>query len=101
MLKNNSYIIRKEGIRMSYEQQKLEYEGKVLLAEETKEFLKDAMEDIKESAKVQHEKDKENFVKIKEETKVRHEAAIAQGKAHRVDIEAQIAKAKELGRIRK
>ena len=70
---------------MSYEQQKLEYEGKVYLAEETKEFLKDAMEDIKESAKVQHEKDKENFAKIKEETKARHKAAIAQGKVHRVD----------------
>ena len=26
---------------MSYEQKKMEYEGKMLLAEETKEFLKD------------------------------------------------------------
>ena len=86
---------------MSYEQQKMEYEGKVLLAEETKELLKEAMEDIKESAKVQHEKDKENFAKIKEETKARHEAAVAQGKAHRVNIEAQIAKTKELEKVKK
>ena len=86
---------------MSYEQKKMEYEGKALLAEETAEFLKDAMEDIKESAKAQHVKDIENFNKIKEETKARHEAAIAQGKSHRVDIEAQIAKAKELGKVRK
>lgn len=47
---------------------KLEYEGKTLLAEETK---------------------------------ARHEAAITQGKSHRVNIEAQIAKAKELGNIKK
>lgn len=68
---------------MSYEQKRMEYEGKVLLAEETKEFLKEAMEDVKESAKAQHEKDKENLAKVKAETKTRHEAAIAQGKAHR------------------
>ena len=86
---------------MSYEQQKLDYEGKVLLAEETTEFLKDAMEDIKESAKVQHEKDKENFAKIKAESKARHEAAIASGKSHSVDIQAQIARAKELGKVNK
>ena len=79
----------------------MEYEGKALLAEETAELLKDAMEDMKKSAKAQHEKDKENFNKIKEETKARHEAAIAQGKSHRVDIEAQIARAKELGKVRK
>lgn len=85
---------------MSYEQKKLEYEGKTLLAEETKEFLKDAVEDIKKSAKIQHEKDKENFAKVKAETKARHEAAVAQGKAYNVDIKAQIAKAKELGKIK-
>ena len=86
---------------MNYEQKKMEYEGKVLLAEETAEFLKDAMEDVKESAKEQHKKDIENFEKVKAETKARHEAAIAQGKSHRVNIEAQIAKAKELGKVRK
>lgn len=32
----------------------MEYEGKVQLAEEAVEFLKDAMEDMKESAKEQH-----------------------------------------------
>ena len=66
---------------MSYKEKKLEYEGKVILAEKTAEFLKDAMEDVKESAIQQHEKDKINFAKIKEETKARHEAAIAQGKS--------------------
>ena len=85
---------------MSYEQKKLEYEGKVQLVEEAVEFLKDSMEDIKESAIEQHKKDKESFEKIKAETKARHEAAIAKGKSHRVDIEAQIAKAKELGKVR-
>ena len=49
---------------MNYEQKKMEYEGKVLLAEETAEFLKDAMEDVKESAKEQHKKDIENFEKV-------------------------------------
>lgn len=86
---------------MSYEQKKMEYEGKVQLAEETVEFLKGALEDMKESAKEQHKKDVESFEKVKAETKARHEAAIAQGKSHRVDIEAQIAKAKELGKVRK
>ena len=52
-------MLNEEG-ETNYEQQKMEYEGKVLLAEEAIEFLKDAMEDIKESAKVQHEKDKES-----------------------------------------
>ena len=59
------------------------------------------MESIKESTKEQHEKDKENFMKIKEETRARHEAAIAQGKAHRANIDAQSARAKELGKVRK
>ena len=86
---------------MNYEQAKMEYEGKVLLAEKTEEFLKDAMEDVKESAREQHKKDIEKFEKVKTETKARHEAAIAQGKSHRVDIKAQIAKAKELGKVRK
>ena len=76
----------------------MEYEGKMLLAEETKEFLKDSMESIKESTKEQHEKDKENFARIKEETRARHEAAIAQGRAARENIASQIAKAKELGK---
>ena len=49
---------------MSYKEKKLEYEGKVILAEKTAEFLKDAMEDVKESAIQQHEKDKINFAKI-------------------------------------
>ena len=74
--------------------------GKVQLVEEAVEFLKDSMEDIKESAIEQHKKDKESFEKIKAETKARHEAAIAKGKSHSVDIEAQIAKAKELGKVR-
>lgn len=86
---------------MGFEQSKLEYEGKVKLAEDATEFLKDAMEDMKESAKAQHEKDKVNFEAIKAETKARHEAAIQQGKSHHVDIEAQIAKAKALGAVGK
>ena len=86
---------------MNYEQAKMEYEGKVLLAEKTEEFLKDAMEDVKESAMEQHKKDVENFEKVKAETKARHEAAITQGKSHRVDVKAQIAKANELGKVRK
>ena len=81
---------------MHYEQKKMEYEGKVLLAKETAEFLKDAMEDIKESTKEQHKKDIANFEKVKAETKARHEAAIAKGKSHRVDIKAQIAKANDI-----
>ena len=68
---------------MSYEQSKLEYEGKLQLAEEAKEFLKEAFEDMKESAKAQHEIDKKNFAKVKAETKARHEAAVAQGKKYR------------------
>ena len=83
---------------MSYELKRMEYEGKALLAEEATEFLKESMKDIKESARAQHEIDKENFAKIKEETKARHEAAVAKGKSYRVDIESQIAKAKELGK---
>lgn len=90
----------RRGKNMSFEQQKLEYEGKRLLAEETKEFFKDAMEDMKESTKAQHEKDKENFAKVKAETKARHEAVVAHGKALNKDIKAQIAKAKELGKIK-
>ncbi len=86
---------------MSYEQKKIEYEGKALLAEEAAAFLKESMEELKESAKIQHERDKENLTKIKEETKARHKAAIAQGKSHRVDIDVQIARAKELGKVRK
>ena len=85
---------------MGYEQSKLEYEGKVRLAEEAADFLKNAMKDMKESAKIQHEKDKENFAKIKAESKARHEAAISHGKVS-VDIEAQIEKAKKLGKVRK
>jgi len=68
---------------MDYEQSKLEYEGKVQLAEEAAEFLKGAIENMKESAKVQHEKDKAHFEKIKAETKARHEAAVAQGRKYR------------------
>ena len=36
---------------MNFEQKKAEYEGKVLLAEKTAEFLEKAFDDMKESAK--------------------------------------------------
>ena len=85
---------------MGFEQSKLEYEGKQLLAEETEKFLKNAIEDIKESAKEQHKKDVENFNKIKAETKERHQAAIQQGKSRQIDVQAQISKARELGKIK-
>ncbi len=64
----------------NFEQEKLDYEGKRELVEEGVKFLKEAIEDMKESAKAQHEVDKANFAKIKEETKKRHEAAIQAGK---------------------
>ena len=55
---------------------------------------------MKESAKEQHKKDVENFNKIKEETKARHQAAIQQSKSRKADIQAQISKARELGKIK-
>ncbi|MBE5956410.1 MAG: hypothetical protein E7253_08150 [Lachnospiraceae bacterium] len=64
----------------NFEQEKIDYEGKRELVEEGVKFLKHAMEDMKESAKAQHEIDKANFEKIKEESKKRHEAAIQSGK---------------------
>ena len=85
---------------MGFEQSKLEYEAKQLLAEETEKFLKNAIEDMKESAKEQHKKDVENFNKIKAETKERHQAAIQQGKSRQIDVQAQISKARELGKIK-
>ena len=85
---------------MGFEQSKLEYEGKQLLVEETEKFLKNAIEDMKESAKEQHKKDVENFNKIKAETKERHQAAIQQGKSRQIDVQAQISKARELGKIK-
>ena len=85
---------------MGFEQSKLEYEGKQLLAEETEKFLKNAIEDMKESAKEQHKKDVENFNKIKAETKERHQAAIQQGKSRQIDVQAQISRARELGKIK-
>ena len=56
---------------MGFEQSKLEYEGKQLLVEEAEKFLKNAVEDMKESAREQYKKDVENFNKIKAETNVR------------------------------
>ena len=85
---------------MGFEQSKLEYEGKQLLVEATEKFLKNAIEDMKESAKEQHKKDVENFNKIKAETKERHQAAIQQGKSRQIDVQAQISKARELGKIK-
>lgn len=85
---------------MGFEQSKLEYEGKQLLVEATEKFLKNAIEDMKESAKEQHKKDVENFNKIKAETKERHQAAIQQGKSRQIDVQAQISKATELGKIK-
>ena len=85
---------------MGFEQSKLEYEGKQLLAKETEKFLKNAVEDMKESAKEQHKKDVENFNKIKAETKARHHAAIQHGKSREIDIQTQISRAKELGKIK-
>lgn len=64
----------------NFEQEKLDYEGKRELVEEGVKLLKEAIEDMKENAKAQHEVDKSNFAKIKEETKKRHEAAIQAGK---------------------
>ena len=65
-----------------------------------KEFFQNAFEDMKESAKEQHKKDVENFNKIKAETKERHQAAIQQGKSRQIDVQAQISKARELGKIK-
>lgn len=83
---------------MNFEQSKLEYEGKQLLAKEAEKFLENAVEDIKESAKKQHKKDVENFNKIKAEAKERHQAAIQQGKTRQIDIQAQVSKARNLGK---
>lgn len=82
---------------MNFEQKKAEYEGKVLLAEKTAEFLEKAFDDMKESAKEQHKKDVQSFEKIKAETKERHRAAINHEHVH-VDINAQIEKANALGK---
>ena len=90
----------KGGKKMGFEQSKLEYEGKQLLAEEAEKFLKNAVEDMKESAREQHKKDVENFNKIKAETKERHQAAIQHGKSRQIDIQTQISKARELGKIK-
>ena len=77
---------------MSYEQRKLEYEGKVQLAEDAAHLLKKAKDDIKESAIKQHEKDKEQFARIKAETRARHEEAVARGKFYRERTKAQTSK---------
>ena len=71
-----------------------------MLVEETEKFLKNAIEDMKESAKVQHKKDVENLNKIKAETKERHQAAIQHDKSCQKDIQAQISQARELGKIK-
>ena len=55
---------------------------------------------MKERAKEQHKKDVENFNKIKAETKERHQAAMQQGKSRQIDVQAQISKARELGKIK-
>ncbi len=71
-----------------YEQSQLEYEGKVELVKEAEKFLGEAMEDMKESVKAQHEIDKANFEKVKQESKERHQAAIS----HKpMDIQAKVA----------
>lgn len=44
------------------------------------EFLKKAFNDMKESAKAQHEVDKANFAAAKAESKARHAEAKAMGK---------------------
>ncbi|MBE6107623.1 MAG: hypothetical protein E7192_03185 [Erysipelotrichaceae bacterium] len=82
---------------MNFEQKKTEYEGKVLLAEKTAEFLEKAFDDMKENAKEQHKKDVQHFEKIKAETLERHRAATNHGHVH-TDINAQIEKAKKLGK---
>jgi hypothetical protein len=83
---------------MNYNQKKMEYEGKILLAEKTAEFLEKSFDDMKESAKAQHEKDKENFEKVKQETLARHKAATQGSKQIHIDVKAQIEKAKALGK---
>lgn len=62
-------------------------EGRVeaaeMVAEEAKKFLKKAFNDMKESAKAQHEVDKANFEAVKAENKANFEAAKELGKHKR------------------
>lgn len=74
---------------MNFEQSKAEYEGKVELVKEAEKGLKKALHDMKESAKAQHEIDKANFEKVKEESKARFEAA--KHMSH-TDIQKKVAK---------
>ena len=55
------------------------------------EFLKKAFNDIKESAKAQHEVDKANFAAAKAESKAQWEEAKAMGKpeTHKAMMQAQ------------
>lgn len=75
-----------------FEQEKLMYEGKRELVEETEKFLKDAFQDIKESAKAQHEVDKANFEAAKAEAKARHEAAVNAGKTASTHVNEKVQK---------
>ena len=66
-----------------------------------KEFFQNAFQDMKESAKAQHEVDKANFEAVKAESKANWEEAKAMGKpeTHKTMMQAerdkQIAEAKE------
>lgn len=66
-----------------------------------KEFFKNAFDDMKESAKAQHEVDKANFAAAKAEAKANFEEAKAKGDparrkaAMQVERDAQIAAANE------
>lgn len=65
------------------------------------EFLKKAFQDMKESAKAQHEVDKANFAAVKAESKANFEEAKAMGKPEtrktmmQAERDEQIAEAKK------
>lgn len=58
-------------------------EAAEMVADEAKGFLKKAFNDMKESAKAQHEVDKANFEAVKAESKANFEAAKELGKYKR------------------
>ena len=85
----------------NFEDESMMLEGAEKVAEETVGFFKKAFQDMKESAKAQHEVDKANFAAVKAESKANFEEAKAMGRPEtckammQAERDEQIAEAKK------
>jgi len=85
----------------NYENEKILAEGAEIVSEKTAGFFKKAFQDMKASAKAQHEVDKANMAAVKAESKAQWEEAKAIGDPNRrkavfqAERDKQIAEANE------